>query len=338
MKKVSGNVLLLKEANTNIIRKALKQRQTATVQQLARITGLTAVTVNSILQQLLENQEIFEAEKLPSGGGRPAQLYRFNNGFAHAAVIFAHEIDNDDIVFYRAADLAGNPVFSEEKALPRVRMSDFEPIVERLLTQVPAVKAIGFGLPGVEYEGKLLSDYSGLNGHGFLDHFRMKYGLPVIFENDVNAACLGYCARKRIDPSATLLYLYFPQKYIPGTAIFIDGKIQKGFRNYAGEIRKNTFDIPWTDPEFQRDNVVFCDKISRFITRICAILSPEKVVLSGNLIHADNTERIRSLCESRFDPNTIPEICLTESFNKDYETGIIAATLEVLEPKLFLQK
>ncbi len=338
MKKVSGNVLLLKEANTNIIRKALKQQQLATAQQLAEATGLTSVTVNTILQQLVRDGEVFEAEKIPSRGGRPAQSYRFNNNFAHAAVIFAHESGSDDTVFYRAADLTGNPVFSEQKALPQIQRADFEPLIERMITQIPTVKAIGFGLPGVEYGGYLRSDYSALNGSGFLDHFRTKYGLPVIFENDVNAACLGYCARKQLDRAATLLYLYFPQKYIPGAAIFIDGKIHKGFRNHAGEIRENTFNIPWTDREFQQNEARFCKEIAGFITGICAILSPEKVVLSGSLIHAENTTRIREICEGRFDPQVVPEISLTDSFNKDYETGIIAAALEVLEPKLFLQK
>lgn len=48
-------------------------------------------------------------------------------------------------------------------------------------------------MPGEEYNEVLVfNDYAKLTGTRFSEHYRNKYGLPVTFENDVNAAVVGY--------------------------------------------------------------------------------------------------------------------------------------------------
>jgi len=49
----------------------------------------------------------------------------------------------------------------------------------------------------------------------------------VIFENDVNAASVGYCKRNQNESDTALIYLYFPQKYPPGGGIYINGNSTK---------------------------------------------------------------------------------------------------------------
>ena len=53
MEKINGNSLLMKEVNINILRNALRKEKYFTKQKLAEITGLSIVTVGTILNQFL---------------------------------------------------------------------------------------------------------------------------------------------------------------------------------------------------------------------------------------------------------------------------------------------
>ena len=60
MEKLNGNTVLIKEVNINIVREALKKNSSVTKPQIAKETGLTSATVGTILNDLLEKNEILE--------------------------------------------------------------------------------------------------------------------------------------------------------------------------------------------------------------------------------------------------------------------------------------
>ena len=74
---LSGNALMMREVNSNLVRKTLQTKKQATKQQIAEAAGLSTVTVATIIQELLETNEIFEVNQAPSSGGRPAHQFRF---------------------------------------------------------------------------------------------------------------------------------------------------------------------------------------------------------------------------------------------------------------------
>ncbi len=65
---VPGNALLIKQINTRLVRTSLKTVKKATKLQLAALTGLTNVTVGTILHELLQSGEISEGDLIPSMG------------------------------------------------------------------------------------------------------------------------------------------------------------------------------------------------------------------------------------------------------------------------------
>jgi hypothetical protein len=70
----SGNALTMRAVNINLVRNSLKARKQATKQQIAEATGLRIVTVATIMQELVEANDIFAVDQAPSSGGRPAVL------------------------------------------------------------------------------------------------------------------------------------------------------------------------------------------------------------------------------------------------------------------------
>ncbi len=65
----------------------MRRRGEATRPQLARATGLSLVTVNRAVARLCERGEFEAAGEVPSGGGRPVQLYRLRRSDSWHALL-----------------------------------------------------------------------------------------------------------------------------------------------------------------------------------------------------------------------------------------------------------
>ena len=132
-----GNPLVMKEINTNLVRRVLRAQRSATRQQLAAATGLSIVTVAAIAGQLILAGEALEGDQVPSNGGRPSRLVEFNAGYAKVLALFAHEIAGRDRLSLRVANLYGECVESgEEEAAPE-SLAAFEPLIDRMLARHP---------------------------------------------------------------------------------------------------------------------------------------------------------------------------------------------------------
>ena len=328
------NALVMKEINIHLVRTVLKTKVEATKHEIAQATGLSSVTVGTILKKLMENNEVFDAGLADSMGGRPAQLFRFNENHAHILVLFTHERNGLDILYVRVANLIGDCIYEHETSLSDIDLHTFEPYIADALEDYPTIQAIGFGLPGVELDGKIeWMDYQALGGTEFVAHYHERYQLPVMVENDVNAAIVGYCKRNEIEETATL-YLYFPGKYPPGGGIQINDELFKRYRNYAGEIAAMPLDIDWQDPALYTSPERINAAIAKVIAAISMLLNPESVVLFGTFLSDDHLSVIRQHCVERLPFNSIPYVYLASNFTLDYQQGMIEETLALLSPQI----
>lgn len=340
MKSIRGNSLLMKEVNSNIILKALKAEKKATTQRLSELTGLSSVTVGSILQKLLEKNEVFKDDIIPSNGGRPAHCFSYNSEYSHVLSIYTHEHNEKDMVYVSVVNLLGESIYKESFSLENILVDSFEPVIDKLLNEYSTIKAIGFGLPGAEHNGTMATnDYKNLNGTEFSNHYRNRYNIPVKFENDVNAAVTGYCNihEEQIENESAVVYIYFPEKYSPGVGIYINGKVYKGFKSFAGEVKNMPIGVNWDELDYSSTNDV-CQAISKLIISIVYLLDPEMIILYGSFINEEYLKNINTLCEEIIIDTTMTQIYKSEDFNLDYENGISKSTLDLLEKTLMLTK
>ena len=68
--------------NRELVRQTLKKMGQGTKSMVAEATGLSVATCRSILLELLEAGELVELDLEESSGGRPAQIYKFNENFS----------------------------------------------------------------------------------------------------------------------------------------------------------------------------------------------------------------------------------------------------------------
>lgn len=332
---ISGNALIMREVNLNLIRRALKTYKQATKQQLAEYTGLSIVTIGTLLQTLLDEHIAIEVGFVPSSGGRPAQQFEFNADHGHVMALFTHEQNGADILHIRVANLYGQCVYSDDAELSEITLNTFEGWIDPLIETYPTLRAIGFGLPGVAYDGKIiLSDYQHLSGTDFLAHYSERYGLPTLFANDVNAASIGYCKRNQIESETTVLYLYFPKKYPPGLGICINGSLYKGKHNFAGEIAHVPSGVNWWDSQLYETPEKLHNALSQLIMTLSGVLAPHIIAIYASFLTAEHIQLLQNVCAEHLPQAQVPEIRHTRDFIVDYQNGVIEETLALLEPKL----
>lgn len=331
--------MVMKEVNVNLVRKALKAEGEATKQQIAKMTGLSAVTVGTILHQLLNKAEVIEGDFCASGGGRPAQRFKYNGNYAYVLTIFPYESAGQTVIRSAVVNLVGKTVYEQQDQVEQVDLSCFESIIDAVIASYPAIRAIGFGLPAAEFDGKIIvSDYKALIGVSIDDYFKKRYGIPVIMENDVNSAVVGYCERKQVRKDTAVVYLYFPDRFPPGAGIYINGKLFKGRRNFAGEVGSIPLGIPWGENSFMSSTEKVEKAIVQLVIAICAVLNPDCVVLYGNFISQEDGRRIAELSSTELPKSAVPEIIVSENFTLDYLMGMVVQTLATLEPNIVLSR
>ncbi|WP_019554786.1 ROK family protein [Propionispira raffinosivorans] len=326
---MSVNITLMREMNLNVLRSTIQSCKQASKPQLAELTGLSVVTINTLIKILLENGEVFEGSTIAATGGRPAAEYHFNENHRLALTIYMREVDGKDTAFISVDNLFGESIETEIKTLQNIQIDDFDKIVEFYLQKYPKISLLACGIPGREINGKLsIFDYRGLRGIAFTDHFKEQFHLPVIFENDVCAAVIGYCSTKKNFTDECVVGIYFPTNYPPGAGIFINGKIYKGRDGFAGEIKYLPIGIKWN--EIGPTEFSLQEASQRMILAITSLYNPSKVILYGEAFSQGMEQEISRLCEQSINQAFLPELIINKNFNEDFARGIRQLALENL--------
>lgn len=323
-------VNLIKETNLNKVRSALKEIYTATKPQLAEHTGLSVVTINSLVSTLLDTGEVLPDTILISDGGRPAASFRYNSDFRMALVIYMHEYHGRDTAFYRVVNLRGEVVERAEQQLSDVDVDSFDAHIDKLLGKFPQIKAICFGIPGGEVNQKLvISDYEKMRGKSLSGHVGEKFHLPVLVENDINSAVMGYCHLHDIQGDQCVIGIYIPDKYPPGAGIYLHGDVYKGRNGLAGEIAWLPFGMDWASLDYNSAEVV--DFIIKAIRAFSCMYNPDRIVLYGERFNQATLNMIREQYQSPIENMMLPEIILSTELNADFEAGIKRIALKVID-------
>ncbi|ULO09995.1 ROK family protein [Paenibacillus sp. 19GGS1-52] len=339
MENIGGNALVTREVNINLVRRVLKEKQQATKREIAETTGLSVVTVATVLQHLVKYNEVLESGLISSSGGRPAQQYTYNEEFVLALIVYPYETEGCTFIHGTIVNLSGKSMYETNVQVELVNLQSFEQIIDHCISLYASIQALGFGLPGAEYDGKMIvSDYESLLGISVTGHFRTRYQKPVVMENDVNAAVIGFCRRTQVAVDASIVYLYFPEKFPPGAGIYLNGKLYRGRRSFAGEIANIPLGIAWGEAALLDSSELLSEAIAKLTVTICSVLNPDAVVLYGSFLTMDHIHELTQRCSTQLPASAMPKLLLSEDFAADYREGMIVQTLSTLEPEIHLIK
>ncbi|MBR5470931.1 MAG: ROK family transcriptional regulator [Oscillibacter sp.] len=320
---------LIKQANLKRIRSALLQQQSATKPQLAEHTGLSVITVNTLIRSLLESGEVVEDHVVHPQLGRPAMAYRLNETYCLALIVYTFEKDGQDTAFFVVRNLYGNSVEKFEKPIADIGPNSFDREISALLEKYPSIRLIGFGLPVTESNGTIISsDYPHLVGRKFCAEKEALFHLPVFLVNDIKSATVGYCHNHAISPEHCVIGLYLPYKYAPGIAIYQDSKLVYGRDGLAGRIASLVPAIQWDTCDYQEKS--YQDAVLQIIHTISCLYNPYAIVIYSEMPMEFLSTRINEFFLSPVDQIILPQLTVLNTIEQDFRSGMTHLALDTL--------
>lgn len=300
------------------LRRALLSRRQATRQQLSDATGLSAMTVGKLLGGMTARGEVRQPGTQSQGSGRPSMIAAYNGDYAHFASIVVEQREGKSAFALSVVNLFGETVRRESLLLDEVRADSFDDFFSRMLAEGYRLRLAVLVLPGVaEGEEMLLCDLEELVRAQVLRRIRQRFGVEVLFENDVNAAVFGHGFGAEDEVCAGI---YFPRRYCPGAGVVVRGEILRGHRRFAGEVPYIQGGERWAALDYG-DVTETAEMIAQLLTVYACTVAPERMVLYGDFF----TPALETAVRARFNEKMLGRFDLTLTFQdamtQDQERG-----------------
>jgi predicted NBD/HSP70 family sugar kinase len=226
----------IRHINRQIVLNYVREKEPISRGEISHETALQRSTVSLIVEELKTRGLIDEIEG-ESTGGRPPLLLRLR---ASGPVAIGVDLGTDETVV-ATGDLVGRILKRETFVTEPDLETTFKRIqecVRDFLSSEPGIEGIGISLPGlVDPEtGEAI----------FVPHFKWRdwpvarelhaaTGIPVLVENDANAAALAelWLVRTEILDARDFIFVLVEEGL--GTGIVFDGQIYHGTSGAAGE-------------------------------------------------------------------------------------------------------
>ena len=227
--------------NKRLVLRAVRHAGAAGRAEIARASGLSTQAVSNIIADLLNEGLLIEKGRRSAGRGLPVQQYAIRPGGGYA---FGVEV-RPTAVFTALVDLVGTPLLTERTPLSEVKKSSILDTVScemaRILKKTQLCKSAllgaGIVMPGPFGPTGLRGTASELPGWHDTDPetaFSSVLDIPVLVENDANAAAMAERMNGVAKGIDNFAYLYFGQGL--GLGVVQNGQIMHGAFGNAGEI------------------------------------------------------------------------------------------------------
>ena len=318
----------LKRKNIKLIRDKMQIYGKMTKPELANNTGLSLMTVNTVVAKLCESGELIEQGHAPSGGGRPSALYEYNYDYMHIALVIAYQDGKKNQILYQVADLSGKIIQSFRRTVEEVNTESFCEVLDKLFEGDSKIAFLAFGLPGEAVDGVItVCDYESLIGDEFISFYECRYKIPVLVENDINAATYGYASYR--SGSQAVVGLFFPKRYPPGVGLAINGIIHRGVNSYAGEVKYLMSEINWKKIDYENKDLLL-SVISKIVLTYAVVIAPEQFVFFADFLAEKDLEEIRASVFEMTGQKYEPVFILSEALEEDYTKGLTSIGLEFI--------
>ena len=287
------------------------------------------MTINSLLEDFLKTGEAVQSGMAPSGGGRPSALYQYRPDYRYAVLLYGHQSEGRNLMHLAVVNLTGECVWRKEEYFDEIRVESFESVLDDVIGRFPETGLLAFGLPGeVVNDVVTIHDYEALIGPDFMAHYKERYHLPVVFENDINAMTYGACRDDEME-RATVAGIYLPRIYPPGAGLVIQGKIYYGTSHCAGELAGLPVPVSWDSLDYGSaeevlENLKLLTAVYGFTT------APETLIYYGDFFTEELQEQLRTYSERLLEGKFHMNLVFEENLEHDYEEGMKRLALEAL--------
>ncbi len=318
------------------IRSGLLELGSATKVELSNKLGISFPTISKFLAQMEKDGELLVVGLDDSSGGRRAKRYSYNPEYMLGLAIFLESNETHYTVFNCLGEVKeqGNT----SSVIKNNDLSLLTKCIQGIIAEYPKISSIAIGVPGSVDNGRIfyIPDYEHLQNFDLKGYYENLFSIPVVIENDMNAAVLGYYKSLEHMDNQSLVYLYFG-KNGPGAGVLINGDVVRGRSFFSGEVsfvpqyeKQNFFQALENRAAFLDDHTL--DAVSRLVATFVAIINPHMVIFCHDEVNEEVLEEIKKKSSTYVPREHLPQ--LTESnWKQDYLLGLQNLGLELMITK-----
>ncbi|PJN90122.1 ROK family transcriptional regulator [Bacillus sp. mrc49] len=320
------------------IRAALLEHGSATKVELSEKLGISFPTISKFLRQMEKDGELILTGLDDSSGGRRAKRYTYNPEYKLGLALFMEEHETNYVVFNCFGE-----VKEQGRTAPALMDGAFRFLtkdIEDLMDHYPQVSSMAIGVPGSVENGRIffIPGYEHIQDFDLKGYFEAHFSIPVVVENDMNAAVLGYHNNRKIKHNHSLIYLYSGQNG-PGAGIMINGGVVRGSTYFSGEV---SFVPQYDDRNFlqalakgkqTRKKAIReeyeIDAISRLVASFTAIINPKTIIFCNDEVDESILEQIAGRSSTYIPEKHLPEL-VASNWKQDYLYGLQVLGLDLM--------
>ncbi|WP_391209845.1 ROK family transcriptional regulator [Psychrobacillus sp. L4] len=320
------------------IRSTLLELGSATKVELRHKLGISFPTISKFLTQMESDGELILVGEDDSSGGRRPKRYAYNPEHMLGLAIFLERTETNYTIFNCLGEV------KEQEKTSSVLIEDglklLTKFTEEVIAKYPKISSMAIGVPGAVNNGRIfyIPGYEHFQDFDIKGYFEEHFSIPVVVENDMNAAVLGYYNDRRKNENQSLIYLYSGQNG-PGAGIIVNGDVVRGSTFFSGEV---SFVPQYDDRNFLQALVngdepqkMFIreeheiDAISRLVATFVAIINPHTIIFCTDEVTTLILEKIR-IGSSKYIPvEHLPEITMS-NWEQDYLDGLQSLGLDIM--------
>lgn len=320
------------------IRMTLLKLGSATKVELSDALGISFPTISKFLTQMEKDGEIILSGLDDSSGGRRAKRYRYNPEHMLGLAIFLERTETIYTIFNCMGE-----VKEQGKAASVLIDNGLEVLttcIESLMTNFPTISSMAIGVPGSVDNGRVfyIPGYEQFQNFDLKGYYENQLAIPVVIENDMNAAVLGYYNNRGLKDKQSLIYLYSGQNG-PGAGIMINGAVVRGSTFFSGEV---SFVPQYNDRNFRQalengsgpKKIAFredyeIDAISRLVASFVAIINPHIIIFCNDEVEKEILDKIFISSATYIPSEHIPELTMSD-WKQDYLYGLQSLGLDLM--------
>lgn len=321
----------LRIENKKKIRTVLRDGKEYTKQELARRTGLSAATCNTLINEMDAEGEV-TGRKLQLGEvGRSSQVYRMNEAYEYTLCVWFELIDESRVLYLYLLNAVGAVEEKKKEEFPALPEPLLLAEIEKMMHSRENIAAIMIGTPSLLKEGKISHcDIPELDGCDLVGDLQKTYPVLVHMENDMHYRVYGYY-KKKCRPDQIVTLANFPLHVLPGMASVHRGEVIAGKSGLAGMAGFLVFPFDREEQKRRLCPETAMPLLVQMTVADIVLVNPDIMICTGALVNGEVTEKIRKECENYIPGEHMPEFCYQEDTGEDYLAGMYEKAMELEE-------
>lgn len=328
----------IKETILRGIRTALLEQGSATKVELSNTLKISFPTISKFIENMKQDGEVTLVGLDDSSGGRRAKRYVYNPEYMLGLAIFLEKNETNYTIFNCLGEVKEQG--STSSVLMDTGLHLLTEHIESLIATFPKINSISIGVPGAVDNGRIfyIPGYEKFQNFNLKSHLEDLFSIPVVIENDMNAAVLGYYKNTGNHDNSSLVYLYSGQNG-PGAGIMINGDVVRGSTFFSGEVsfvpqydNKNFLQALRSGDEVNDANnpeEYNIDAITRLISTFIAIINPHAFIFCDDEVNQFVIDQIIKSCPQYIPAEHIPQITVSD-WKEDYLYGLKSLGLDLM--------